>query len=96
MTALSQVFLLGISGGIVPCPEGLAVFLASIAGFVGKLATGQVVGLLALAVAVGAVVGAQVGSAVSLRTRPQWLRWVMAAVVTTMAVGIGVDAITAY
>jgi len=38
MTSLSQVFLLGVSGGIVPCPEGLAVFLASLAG--GQIRTG--------------------------------------------------------
>lgn len=38
MTSISKVFLLGVSGGIVPCPEGLAVFLASLAG--GKIEQG--------------------------------------------------------
>lgn len=59
MTSLSKVFMLGISGGIVPCPEGLAVFLASIAG--GKIETGVLLvmvfslGLAATLVAVGIV-----------------------------------------
>lgn len=38
MTSLSKIFMLGVSGGIVPCPEGLAVFLASVAG--GQMQTG--------------------------------------------------------
>lgn len=59
MTSLSKVFMLGISGGIVPCPEGLAVFLASIAG--GEIETGVLLvmvfslGLAATLVAVGIV-----------------------------------------
>ena len=59
MTSLSQVFLLGISGGIVPCPEGLAVFLASLAG--GQIRTGLLLvvvfslGLAATLVAIGIV-----------------------------------------
>lgn len=57
MTSLSAVFMLGISGGIVPCPEGLAVFLASLAG--GQMEKGLLLvmvfslGLAATLVAVG-------------------------------------------
>jgi nickel/cobalt exporter len=59
MTSLSKVFLLGVSGGIVPCPEGLAVFLASVAG--GQMETGLLLvmvfslGLAATLMAVGIV-----------------------------------------
>ena len=59
MTSLSNVFLLGVSGGIVPCPEGLAVFLASVAG--GQMETGLLLvmvfslGLAATLMAVGIV-----------------------------------------
>lgn len=57
MTSLSAVFMLGVSGGIVPCPEGLAVFLASLAG--GQMEKGLLlvmvfsIGLAATLVAVG-------------------------------------------
>lgn len=56
-TSLSRIFVLGISGGIVPCPEGLAVFLAAIAG--GRIDQGLLLvavfslGLAATLVAVG-------------------------------------------
>lgn len=59
MTSLSAVFMLGISGGIVPCPEGLAVFLASLAG--GQMEKGLLLvmvfslGLAATLVAVGII-----------------------------------------
>ena len=57
MTSLSRVLMLGVSGGIVPCPEGLAVFLASVAG--GQMEKGVLLvmvfslGLAATLVAVG-------------------------------------------
>jgi len=57
MTSLTSIFLLGVSGGIVPCPEGLAVFLASLAS--GQIETGLLLvmvfslGLAATLVAVG-------------------------------------------
>ncbi len=72
------------------------VFVASIAGFVGKLGTGQVPLLPAATLVVGAVAGAYLGSAISLRTRPAWLRRGLAVVVALMAIGLGGDAAGLY
>lgn len=93
MTSLSKIFLLGVSGGIVPCPEGLAVFLASIAG--GQIKTGLLLvmvfslGLAASLVAVGILF---IKASSLLRDRPgagQWgyrISWVSAVLIT----GVGV------
>ena len=91
MTSLSKVFLLGISGGIVPCPEGLAVFLASVAG--GQMETGLLLvmvfslGLAATLMAVGIVFikasqwfGNSAGSGV-WGTRVSWISAVLITVV---------------
>ena len=67
------------------------VFLASLGGFAGKLATGQIPLLPAACLAVAALLGAQIGSVVSHHTRPRWLRFGLALVVTLAAVGITVD-----
>jgi len=68
------------------------VFFSSLAGFVGKLAIGQVPLLPAAFLVVGAFLGARIGSALSVRTRPVWLRRALAVVVAIAAVGISVDA----
>ncbi|MCP4601955.1 MAG: sulfite exporter TauE/SafE family protein [Proteobacteria bacterium] len=67
------------------------VFISSIAGFVGKLATEQIPLLPALFLVVGAIFGAKIGSSLSHRTRPVWLARTLACVVALAAVGIGVD-----
>ncbi|MBI4603955.1 MAG: sulfite exporter TauE/SafE family protein [Planctomycetes bacterium] len=69
------------------------VFFGSLAGFLGKLATGQIPVLLACLVAVAAMAGAQVGSAVSHRTSPRWLRFTLAAVVGAAAAVVTADAL---
>ena len=66
-------------------------FLASLAGFVGKLATGQIPLLPAMLLVVGAVPGAQIGGILSHRASPRWLRTVLAVVVAAAAVVIAVD-----
>ena len=68
------------------------VFLASVSGFAGKLGTGQIPLVPAAAVVVGAVVGVQIGSALSQKTKPAWLRRVLAVIVALAAIGIGADA----
>jgi uncharacterized protein len=62
------------------------VALSSLAGFAGKLATGQVPFLTAAALVAGAVPAAQIGSVVSFRTPPRWLRYLLAALVLLAAV----------
>lgn len=69
------------------------VFFASLAGFAGKLATGQVPFVPAVVLVAGALPGAQLGSVLSKRTRPQWLRFTLAIVVALAALRIGADAL---
>lgn len=57
------------------------IALGATAGFIGKLATGQVPLAAALAVAVGALPGAQVGATLSHRVTGHRLKWALAAVI---------------
>jgi uncharacterized membrane protein YfcA len=61
------------------------VFLASLAGFVGKAATGQVMLLPAALLVLAAIPGAQIGSVLSHRTSPRWLRTTLAVVIALTA-----------
>lgn len=72
------------------------VVLASSAGFLGKLLTGQIPLLLAAFLAIGSAAGATVGSVISLQTRPRFLRLALAAVVAVMAVVVALDAALAF
>ncbi len=67
------------------------VFFSSLAGFAGKLATGQIPLLPAAILVAGALPGAQLGSMLSRRTRTVWLRRVLAVVVALAAMKIGID-----
>jgi uncharacterized membrane protein YfcA len=67
------------------------VFLASLAGFAGKAATGQVPLLPAVLLVVAAVPGAQIGSVLSHRTSPRWLRTTLAVVIALAAAGMITD-----
>lgn len=67
------------------------VAISSLAGFAGKLATGQVPFLTAAAVVAGAVPAAQIGSVISFRTPPRWLRYFLAALVFLVAVKMTLD-----
>jgi len=69
------------------------VFLSSFAGFAGKLLTGQIPGVLAVFLVIGAIPGALIGSVLSHRTSPKWLRTALAAVVALSAIGMVFDAL---
>lgn len=69
------------------------VFLASLAGLVGKAATGQVPFLPAVLLVLAAVPGAQIGSIVSHRTSPRWLRSTLAVVIALAAAGMIADVV---
>jgi uncharacterized membrane protein YfcA len=69
------------------------VAISSLAGFAGKLATGQVPLLLALALVAGAIPAAQLGSVLSFRTPPRWLRFILAALILLAAVKMTWDVI---
>lgn len=76
--------------------SNLAVVLcASLAGFAGKLATGQVAVGPAALVALGALPGATLGAAGSFRTPPRWLRRALAVVVGAAAIRVAADALGA-
>lgn len=76
--------------------SNLAVVLcASVAGFAGKLATGQVAVGPAALVALGALPGATLGAACSFRTPPRWLRRALAVVVGAAAIRVAADALGA-
>ncbi len=70
------------------------IFMSSAAGFGGKLVTGQVPLLLALALVVGALPGAQLGGYLSKRTPPRILRAALAFVIAFAAVRIWYDIFT--
>jgi len=57
------------------------VFFSSVAGLIGKASTGQIALWPAVALVLGAVPGALLGSHLSKRTRPRFLRYGLAAVV---------------
>jgi hypothetical protein len=70
------------------------VFLASLAGFVGKVSTGQVPLLPAMLLVFAAVPGAQIGSVLSHRTSPRWLRTTLAIVIAVAAAGMITDVVS--
>ncbi len=69
------------------------VFLSSLAGFSGKLATGQVPLLLAAVLVAGALPGAQLGSVLSQRSSPTFLRIALAVVIGLAALRIAADVV---
>lgn len=64
---------------------------SSSAGLVGKIATGQVPFLMAAALLLGAIPAAQLGSIVGKKTKTQYLRWLLAAIIICTAVKIWMD-----
>jgi len=62
------------------------VLLSGLAGAAGKIATGQVDWLLALALVAGALPGAWAGASVSRRTRPRVLGLILGGVIAAVAV----------
>jgi len=67
------------------------VFLAALAGSIGKIATGQLDYYMALFCVIGAVTGAQLGGLLSINTRRQWLRHVLAVLIAATALRMAWD-----
>jgi uncharacterized membrane protein YfcA len=67
------------------------VFLASLAGFLGKATTGQVPFIPAVLIVLAAIPGAQIGSVLSHRTSSRWLRITLAVVIALAAAGMIAD-----
>ncbi len=64
---------------------------SSSAGLVGKVATGQVPFHMAAALLVGAIPSARLGGYVGKKTKTQYLRWLLAAIITGTAIKIWAD-----
>ena len=67
--------------------------VGALAGFVGKVITGQVPLVPALAVAAGAIPGAQVGAAVSRRLSGRQLKFLLFTVIALTAIRVWFDLI---
>lgn len=66
---------------------------SSSAGLVGKVATGQVPFLMAVPLVVGAIPAARWGSIVGKKTKTQFLRWFLAAIISATAIKVWLDII---
>lgn len=72
------------------------VFLASMAGFLGKATTGQVPFIPAMLLILAAIPGAQIGSILSHRTSSRWLRTTLAVVIALAAAGMIADVMNGW
>jgi len=61
------------------------------AGLIGKIATGQVPFIMASALLLGAVPAARFGSMVSKKTKTQFLRWLLAFIISVTAIKVWYD-----
>jgi len=91
-----MLFILRLPTRVVIGSNLALVFLASLAAFAGKLATGQIPLLPAVLLVIVALPGARVGSQLSRRTRPDRLRRVLALVVAMAALKIGTDVVSRW
>ncbi|MHB9112227.1 MAG: sulfite exporter TauE/SafE family protein [Thermoleophilia bacterium] len=71
------------------------VFLAALAGSIGKIATGQIDYYMALFCVIGAVAGAQLGGLLSIRTQRRRLRHVLAVLIGATALRMAWDLVGA-
>ena len=76
-----MIYLLKIPTRIVIGTTLGIVFLGAVAGTIGKLATGQIIWPMALALVVGTVPGAQIGGKISKKTKAQTLRILIAIII---------------
>ncbi|MFQ5576338.1 MAG: sulfite exporter TauE/SafE family protein, partial [Anaerolineae bacterium] len=89
-----MLFVLKIPTRIALGSNLAIVFMSAMAGFAGKVSTGQVPMLPAIALVLGALPGAQIGGYASKRTRPATLRAILAGAIALAAARIWYDIIT--
>jgi len=87
----AMIHLLGIPLRTAIGTTLAVVVLAALAGSAGKLAAGQIVWPLAVALVPAAIVGAQVGARWGGRIRPSVLRHTLAAIIATASIRIWYD-----
>ncbi len=61
------------------------------AGLIGKIATGQVPFQIAIALLMGSIPAAQLGSVIGRKTKVQFLRWLLAFIITVSAIKVWSD-----
>ncbi|MDP2157215.1 MAG: sulfite exporter TauE/SafE family protein [Nitrospirota bacterium] len=61
------------------------------AGIIGKTATGQVPFVMAAALVIGAIPVAKAGAMLSKKTKTQYLRWILAGIISATAIKIWMD-----
>ncbi len=81
-----MIYLLKIPTRIVIGTTLGIVFLGALAGTIGKLATGQIVWPMALALVLGTVPGAQIGGKVSKKTNVRTLRMLIAIIIAVTSI----------
>ncbi len=64
---------------------------SSSAGLIGKIATGQVPFQMAAALLIGAIPSARLGGVVGKKTKSQYLKWILAAIIVATAIKIWAD-----
>lgn len=88
------MYVLGIPTRITVGSTLAIVLLGSFTGVIGKLATGQVPLLLALALVVGAIPGARFGGELSKKVNVTMLRWLVTAIVVVSTAKIWLQALS--
>ena len=88
-----MIHVLGVPTRVAIGSNLAVVVCSSLAGFAGKVTTGQVPFLPAAFLVMGALPGAALGSALSIRTGPRWLRTGLAIVVGLAAVKMAADVV---
>ena len=85
------VYLLKIPLRVAMGSNLVIVFFASLAGFIGKAATGQVAPLLALALLAGVLPGTKIGSELNRRAPTRILRYALGALIVAACLRMAAD-----
>lgn len=85
------VFLLKVPLRVAMGSNLVIVFFASLAGFIGKAATGQVAPLLALALLAGVIPGTKIGSELNNRVPTRALRYSLGIVIIAACARMAID-----
>lgn len=88
------MYVLGIPTRVTLGSTLAIVLLGSLSGVVGKVATGQVPYLLALALVLGSVPGARLGGQLSKTVNVRYLRWIVTAIVVVSTANISMQALS--
>ncbi|HYF95245.1 MAG TPA: sulfite exporter TauE/SafE family protein [Symbiobacteriaceae bacterium] len=86
-----MIYVLKIPTRVAMSSSLSVVFVSSIAGFIGKVAAGQIPWALALVLVAGAVPGARWGAHLAARVKALFLRYGLAAITTLVAARMWAD-----